>query len=150
MHYYLMSTSGGKAQEDLERIITISSVSGCLLAGRSVYRGEESLHQPLEASQGTQHNNTHGKSVPEAGESDVAINARDRLHGTLTSCKIWSAHWTISWSGIFGVRRFRERLIALTLSVGVQLADHDISRMTDDGAENTGNVTTQEAHTSLR
>lgn len=37
----------------------------------------------------------------------------------------------------------------LTFPIGIQLANHDIGRMTDNSAEDTSNVTTQETHTSL-
>jgi len=38
---------------------------------------------------------------------------------------------------------------SLTLPVGVQLANHDIGWMTDNRAEDTSNITAQEAHSSL-
>ncbi len=36
------------------------------------------------------------------------------------------------------------------LSVGIELADHNIGRVRDDGAENTGDITTSESYTGLR
>ena len=65
-------------------------------------------------------NSPNRQTVPETSETDILVDPRSST---------------------------AERLAGLT--VGIELADHDIGRMRHDCAENTSHVTTNESHTSL-
>jgi hypothetical protein len=72
-------------------------------AGYVHNRVENHLHEPLEASQCTQHHNTDRQTIPQASKSNVTIDSGHSSHGTLTSYqtvskstnptkKAWSTH----------------------------------------------------------
>ena len=73
------------------------------------------VDHPLEPSEGTDHDDTDWKTIPETTKANVLVDA---VHGS-----------TDSFSG---------------LTIGIELADHDIGRVRDDGAEDTGDVTSAE------
>jgi hypothetical protein len=89
-------------------------------SGKSHGYLERIIDKPLERCKSTNHCNSDRQTIPETTESDLAIDPAYRLSSTL-SC----------------------------LSVRVQLGDHDIGRMGDDGACNPCNVTTQEGNPGL-
>ncbi|CRK33352.1 hypothetical protein BN1708_001040 [Verticillium longisporum] len=71
-------------------------------------------------SQSANHDDAHWKTVPQPGEANIFVNA---AQGT--------------------AKRFAGR------TVGVQLADHDIGRVRDDGAEDTGQIATGKGDAGL-
>jgi len=81
---------------------------------------ETVVDQPLERSQSTDHDNSDGETVPKTRETNVAVDSAHSLGSTFTC-----------------------------LSVGIQLADHDIGWVRHDSTTNTSNVTTQERNTGL-
>lgn len=81
---------------------------------------ERVVYEPLQACQSSDHDDPDWEAVPQAGKPDLAV---DTAQGP------------------------SERLPGLTL--GVQLADHDICGMGDDRAKNTGQVTTSESDKGL-
>jgi hypothetical protein len=97
----------------------------CLfLLGTGGWETNESLEgvveEPLETSQGTNHDNTNWETVPETAEADLGVDTGDsRAHGL---------------GGLL---------------LGVDLGDHDVGRVGDNGTEDTSNVTTKEGDTSL-
>ena len=93
----------------------------------------------MEAGQGTQHHDTGRKAVPKPGEANATINSGNGRHGAFAS------YFNTSIS--FG--QPSHLVESLTLPIGVQLANHDIGGMTDNSAEDTSNITTQETDTSL-
>lgn len=96
--HLFLGTSGGETNVGLERVVK----------------------EPLETSEGTNHNNTDGETVPETTETNLGVDTANGLAGRLTG-----------------------------LLLSVNLGDHDISRVGDNGTEDTGNVTTEERDTSL-
>ena len=82
--------------------------------------GEGNIHHPLQASQSTNHDNPDGETVPETHKSDIGVDA---AHG--------------------GAESFTGQ------AIGVELADHHVGRVRDDGAEDTGKVATRECDASL-
>jgi len=74
----------------------------------------------LQAGEGTNHENSCSKTLPESGETDFTVNLRD-----------------LSTSGLVGSGSL------------VEDGDHGISWMGDDGAENTGNITGHESDSEL-
>ena len=122
---------------------------------------EAVIYQPLEGSQSTNlaqllavellaaivslrglcyHSNSDGQTVPQAFESDVAVDPRHGFSSALAGYELGSAHQRLILTSRTGIH---------TLPVSIQLADHDIRRMTDDRTPNTRNITTQETHPSL-
>src|SRR5690606_9926108 len=90
-------------------------------SGRQTHKDlERIVNQPLQTREGTNHDNPDWQSVPQTHESNVLV---DSGHGT--------------------AERFSG------LAVGIELADHDVGRMGDDGAENTGEITTSEGDGGL-
>ena len=81
---------------------------------------ERVVKEPLETGEGTDHDNTDGETVPETTETNLGVDTADGLAGGLTG-----------------------------LLLSVDLGDHDISRVGDNGTEDTGNVTTEEGDTGL-
>lgn len=78
------------------------------------------IDEPLETSQGSDHDNTDGETVPETTEANLGVDtANGSTHG-LTS-----------------------------LLLSIDLGYHDISRVRDNSAEDTSNVTTEERDTGL-
>jgi len=77
------------------------------------------IDPPLETGQSTDHDNSCSETSPESAESDLAV---DLLHGI----EVRSA----------------------TLE-GVKLGDHSISRLGDEGTENTSNITRSESDSEL-
>lgn len=72
------------------------------------------VDEPLEGGEGTDHNNTSSESSPESSESDLAVDGADSGLGL---------------SGLEG---------------SVELGNHGVGRVRDDGAEDTSNVTEDE------
>lgn len=87
------STSGGQTDVDLEGIVD----------------------EPLEGSQGTDHEDTHAKTTPDTNGTHLSEDLTNRR----------------------------------TSGVLVQLGDDRVSRVRDDGAEDTSDVTTDERDTEL-
>jgi len=81
---------------------------------------ERIVDEPLKGCQGPNHDDSHRETVPEACEANVTIDSAHRLSGGFAS-----------------------------LTFRVQFADHDIRRMADYGACNTGNIAPQEADARL-
>lgn len=81
---------------------------------------ETYINHPLETSQSTNHDNTHGKTVPEPTESNFPVDTAHDFSKGFTR-----------------------------LSIGIEFADHDISGMRDNGTENTSEITTSEGYTGL-
>lgn len=77
-------------------------------------------HQPLHTRQRTDHKQPHRQSVPKPTEANIAIDPAHCLTNTFAS-----------------------------LAVRIELTDHDICRVRDSRAANTGNVATEEGDTSL-
>ena len=75
---------------------------------------------PLKTSKGTYHDNSCHKTSPESLESDLLID---------------STHLLSNWS----------RFVTFTVKFG----DHGISRVWDDGAENTSKITWREGNAKL-
>lgn len=95
---HLMTTGGREAKPDLEGIVD----------------------EPLERGEGSDHDDSGRKPIPETGEADVAV---DSAHG------------------------FRGGLAGL--AVRVELADHDVCRVRDDRTRDARDVPAQEAHAGL-
>ena len=101
---------------------------GRLLLGRcGTTRGREAhedlkvvIDHPLETGEGTNHDNSDGQTVPEALEANLLVDSRGDGTHALTG-----------------------------LAVRVELADHDIGGVRDNGAENTGGITTDEGDAGL-
>jgi hypothetical protein len=75
---------------------------------------------PLRTRQDTQHRNSNRQSVPKSCKPNPAIDARNSLSCALTS-----------------------------LTLRVELRNHNVGRVRDDGAADTGNNTSGERHTEL-
>lgn len=94
---------------------------GLLGRGSSTSGGQTNVHlegvveEPLEGSQGTDHEDTHAKTTPDANRSELLKDLTDRR----------------------------------TSGVLVQLGDHRVGRVRDDGAEDTSDVTSGEGDTEL-
>lgn len=80
---------------------------------------ERVVDTPLQGGKGTNHDDTGAETTPEASETD------------------------------FGVDRADGRLGLSSLERSVQLGNHGIGRVRDDGAEDTGNVTSDGRDTEL-
>lgn len=81
---------------------------------------ERIIDQPLEGSKSTDHDNSQTDTRPQASEANLAVDSANCLASTFAG-----------------------------LAVAVQLADHDIGRVRNDGASNTSNVTTEERNSGL-
>ena len=92
-----LSTGGGETASDLERIVD----------------------DPLEASKGTNHEDSGTKTLPESTESNLAIDLLDLGEGGATSSSL------------------------------VEDGDHGVGWMGDNGAENTSNVSGHEGNHEL-
>lgn len=74
----------------------------------------------MEGSQSANHANAHGQTVPETAEANVAVNPADGCASTFAR-----------------------------LAVRIELRHHHVGRVRDDSAADTGNVASEERHTSL-
>ena len=92
-----LSTGGGESASNLEGIVD----------------------DPLEASKGTNHEDSGTKTLPESSESNLSIDLLDLGHSGTTSSSL------------------------------VEDGDHGVSWMGNNGAENTGNVTRHESDHKL-
>lgn len=109
-------------------LATDCSVQWPTVGGRLVTTGggqakpdlEGIVDEPLEGREGSNHDDPGGQAIPKPREADVAV---DPAHGF--------------GGGLAG------------LAVGVELADHDVCRMRDDGTGDTGDVAAQETHAGL-
>ena len=117
-----MTTSRRQAQGDLEAVVD----------------------EPLKGGEGANHGNSHWQAVPEAFETDVAVDPGHGFPRALAGYGFVSAH-PVSLM-LTDLRFARD---THTLSVGVQLADHDIGRVTDDGTSDPRDIPTQETHPGL-
>ena len=86
------------------------------------------------------YSNSDRQTVPEAFESDIAVDPRHSFARPRARDRLPSAPQRPSLTNLRGIR---------TLPVSVQLANHHIRWVTDDRTSNTRNVSTQETHPSL-
>lgn len=86
------------------------------------FRGqaETYINHPLQTGQCTNHHDTHGETVPKSTKPNFLVDAAH------DSSKCFAG-----------------------LSIGIELADHDIGGVGDNGAENTSEITTCEGNTGL-
>lgn len=78
------------------------------------------VNHPLQSSESSNHDNSDRQPVPEASESDVFIDTAHRGTESLTG-----------------------------LTTGVELADHNVGRVRDNGAKNTGKIASGKRNSGL-
>lgn len=81
---------------------------------------ERIINQPLKGRQRTNHQNPDRQPIPQTLESHIPIYPRDSLPRALTR-----------------------------LPIRVQLGNHDVGRVRDDGAADTSDIAAEEGNTSL-